>query len=269
MSSVVQKLRELKLTEYESRVYCALVEGGALTAEEVSKASGVPLTRVYSVLESLQAKNMVVEVAGRPKKFEALQPRIAMKGYVAHMRSIMEEGLRRLEERARELSTVLESIYWSKRLGPSSAEVLRQLASLGEMESYTKLMISTAEREVRILTYLFTWFDAVREELSEALRRGVEVKVLAHELSRTASRKVYEAKSVGVEVRVYAGEPYPIRGTIVDGRRAVFMPYMTVTPERPLLSLPYYSENVAVVRMLRDAFNYLWSSSRDLEARDL
>jgi len=262
----MQKLRELKLTEYESRVYCALVEGGALTAEEISKASGVPLTRVYSVLESLRLKNMVVEVAGRPKKFEALQPRMAMRGYLAHVRSIMEEELRGLEERARELSTILDSIYWSKRLGPSSAEVLRQLASLSEMESYTKLVISTAEREVCILTYLFTWLDTVKEELSEAIRRGVKVKALAHELSQRASREVYEAKSMGVEVRVYDGEPYPIRGTVVDNKRVVFVPYMTVTPERPLLSLPYYSENVAVVRVLRDAFNYLWSSSRNLEA---
>jgi len=243
-----------------------LVEGGALTAEEISKASGVPLTRVYSVLESLRLKNMVVEVAGRPKKFEALQPRMAMRGYLAHVRSIMEEELRGLEERARELSTILDSIYWSKRLGPSSAEVLRQLASLSEMESYTKLVISTAEREVCILTYLFTWLDTVKEELSEAIRRGVKVKALAHELSQRASREVYEAKSMGVEVRVYDGEPYPIRGTVVDNKRVVFVPYMTVTPERPLLSLPYYSENVAVVRVLRDAFNYLWSSSRNLEA---
>jgi len=262
----MQKLRELKLTEYESRAYCALVEGGALTAEEISKASGIPLTRVYSVLESLRLKNMVVEVAGRPKKFEALQPRIAMRGYVAYVRSIMEEELRRLEERARELSTVLDSIYWSKRLGPSSAEVLKQLASLSEMESYTKLVISTAEREVCILTYLFTWLDTVKEELLEAIKRGVQVKALAHELSQRASREVYEARSMGVEVRVYGGEPYPIRGTIVDDKRAVFMPYMTVTSERPLLSLPYYSENVAVVRVLRDAFNYLWSGSRNLEA---
>ena len=260
-------MKELKLTEYESRVYCALVEGGALTAEEISKASGVPLTRVYSVLESLQLKNMVVEVAGRPKKFEALQPRIAIKCYVAHVRSTMEEELHRLEERAQELSTVLESIYWSRRLGPGSAEPLKQLASLSEMESYTRLVTSTAEREVCILTYLFTWLDAVKEELSDALRREVRVKVLAHELSRTASRKVYEAKSMGIEVRVYDGEPYPIRGVVVDGKRAVFVPYMAITPERPLLSLPYYSENVAIVRVLRDAFNYLWSNSRDLEAQ--
>jgi len=218
------------------------------------------------VLESLQLKNMVVEVAGRPKKFEALQPRIAMKGYVARVRSMMEEELRRLEEKAQELSMVLESIYWSRRLGPSSAEPLKQLASLSEMESYTKLVILTAEREVCILTYLFTWLDTVKEELLEALERGVKVKALAHELSRTASRKVYEAKSMGIEVRVYDGEPYPIRGMVADDKRVVFLPYMAVAPERPLLSLPYYSESVAVVRMLKDAFNYLWSSSRELEA---
>ena len=266
MPSILQRLRELKLTEYESKVYYALVEGGALTAEEISKASGVPLTRVYSVLESLQLKNMVVEVAGRPKKFEALQPKIAMRGYVDHVRSMMEEKLRRLEERARELSTALESIYWSRRLGPSSVEVLKQLASLNEMESYTKLVISAAEREVLVLTYLFTWLDTVKEELSEALGRGVKVKVLAHELSQRASRKVYEAKSMGVEVRVYNGEPYPIRGVVVDDKRVVFVPCMTVRPERPLLLSPYYSENIAFVRMLRDAFNYLWSNSRGLEA---
>jgi len=264
MSDLAQRLKELKLTEYESKVYCALVEGGALTAEEISKTSGVPLTRVYGVLESLRLKNMVIEVAGRPKKFEALQPKIAMKGYVAYVRSMMDEELRRLEEKARELSTILESIYWSKRLGPSSTEILRQLASLSEMESYTKLVISRAEREACILTYLFTWLDVVKEELSEALKHGAEVKVLVHELSRSASKKAYEAKSMGAEVRVYSGEPYPMRGVIVDGKRAVFMFYMAVTPERPLLSSPYYSENIAVVRMLRDAFNYLWFNSHDL-----
>jgi len=261
----MRKLRELKLTEYESRAYHALVEGGTLTAEEISKASGVPLTKVYSVLESLQLKSMVVEVAGRPKRFEAVQPRTAMRNYVNYVRSMMEEELRRLEERAQELSTILESVYWSKRLGPSSAEVLKQLSSLSEMEGYTKLLTSMAEYEVCVLTYLFTWLGIIKEELLEALGRGAEVRVLAHESSRTASRRVYEAKSMGAKVRVYSGDPYPIRGVIVDGKRAVFVPYMTITPERPLLSLPYYSENVAVVRMLRDAFNYLWSNSRDLE----
>ncbi|MHC1600873.1 MAG: TrmB family transcriptional regulator [Candidatus Nezhaarchaeales archaeon] len=265
MSNVIDKLKELGLTEYESKVYYALIKNSGLTAEEISKASNVPLTRVYSVLTSLQSKGMVLEISGRPKRFEAVQPKLALRSYASYVKSMLEEELHRLEAKARELSLTLEPIYWNSRLSLGPPKTLKQLSSFSEMETYTKHMITSANQEIDILTYLFTWFDVVKEDLVDAITRGVEVKALIHRSSLELSKKPLEAKSIGVKVRLYDGDPYLIRGTITDFRRAVFALHLISMPGKPVVALPYYTENIAMTKLLVDAFNYIWLKSHDLE----
>ncbi len=266
MSDVVDKLKELGLTEYESKVYYALIKNSGLTAEEISKTSNVPLTRVYSVLTSLQSKGMVLEISGRPKRFEAIQPKLALRSYAAYVKSMMEEGLRRLEAKARELSLTLEPIYWNNRLSLSPPETLKQLSSFSEMEHYTKHMTASAKQEIDILTYLFTWLDVIKEDLIDAITQGVKVKALIHRSSLEISKKPFEAKAIGIEVRLYDGEPYPVRGMIVDFKKAAFILHLVAMPGRPVVALPYYTENVAMIKLLLDAFNYMWFKSHNLEA---
>lgn len=266
MSDAVERLKELGLTEYESKVYYALIRSSGLTAEEISKISNVPLTRVYSVLTSLQSKGMVLEISGRPKRFEAIQPKLALKSYTAYVKSIMEEELRRLEAKARELSLTLEPIYWNSRLSLSPPETLKQLSSFSEMEHYTKHIIASAKEEINILTYLFTWFDVVKEDLMDAIARRVKVKALIHRLSLKTSKKPFEAKAIGIEVKLYDGEPYPTRGMIVDSKKAVFILHLAAMPGKPIVALPYYTENIAMTKLLVDAFNHMWLKSHNLEA---
>lgn len=56
---VVSMLQELGFTEYEAKVYCALVRFPGSTGYETGGHSQVPRARVYEVLESLQEKGMV------------------------------------------------------------------------------------------------------------------------------------------------------------------------------------------------------------------
>lgn len=56
MERIVEKLGLIGLTEYEAKVYLALLEVHLNTATKVSEKSGVPRTRIYSVLESLARK---------------------------------------------------------------------------------------------------------------------------------------------------------------------------------------------------------------------
>jgi sugar-specific transcriptional regulator TrmB len=62
MERVLKKLRRVGLTEYEAKAYLALLNVHLSTAMQASEKSGVPRTRIYSVLESLKEKGWVREL---------------------------------------------------------------------------------------------------------------------------------------------------------------------------------------------------------------
>lgn len=75
MESVVKKLQQIGLTEYEARTYLALLDVHLNTATKISEKSGVPRTRIYSVLESLGQKGWIRIYSGVPLLFKAVDPR--------------------------------------------------------------------------------------------------------------------------------------------------------------------------------------------------
>ena len=74
MERIVEKLERIGLTEYEAKAYLALLEVHLNTATRVSEKSGVPRTRIYSVLESLAQKGWVRIYSGVPLLFKAAAP---------------------------------------------------------------------------------------------------------------------------------------------------------------------------------------------------
>ena len=74
MTSVVEKLRQVGLTEYEAKAYTALLNTHLSTATKVSEKSGVPRTRIYQVLEQLQQKGWIHIISGVPLLFKAVEP---------------------------------------------------------------------------------------------------------------------------------------------------------------------------------------------------
>ncbi len=67
-------LATLGLTDYEIRTYLALLEQGPLTALQISSDSGIPYSRVYDVLKSLEKKQFVTAGRGRPTLYVAKSP---------------------------------------------------------------------------------------------------------------------------------------------------------------------------------------------------
>jgi sugar-specific transcriptional regulator TrmB len=74
MSSVVEKLQRVGLTEYESKTYLALLNTHLSTATHASEKSGVPRTKIYTVLESLKDKGWVRAYSGVALLFKAEDP---------------------------------------------------------------------------------------------------------------------------------------------------------------------------------------------------
>lgn len=59
-----------------------IIENNALTASEIAKLSEIPQGRVYDVLDSLSKKGFCYVIAGSKKRYQAVNPEIAFKGYI-------------------------------------------------------------------------------------------------------------------------------------------------------------------------------------------
>ncbi|MEM3510511.1 MAG: helix-turn-helix domain-containing protein, partial [Nitrososphaerales archaeon] len=67
-------LEGLGLTEYEIKAYTTLIEYGEQTASDLSRNSGVPYSKIYEVLNSLEEKGWVEVERSRPSRFYPKPP---------------------------------------------------------------------------------------------------------------------------------------------------------------------------------------------------
>ncbi len=75
MESVAEKLQRIGLTEYEAKAYLGLLGDHLSSASKLSEKSGVPRTKIYQVLESLQRKGWIQVYSGVPLLFKAVNPK--------------------------------------------------------------------------------------------------------------------------------------------------------------------------------------------------
>ena len=70
------KLRKLGLTDYETKVYLALLEIGEGTSGDVIKKAGIHTGKIYEILESLKNKGLISEIIkNNIKQYSATEPK--------------------------------------------------------------------------------------------------------------------------------------------------------------------------------------------------
>ncbi|AUX07666.1 TrmB family transcriptional regulator [Halalkaliarchaeum desulfuricum] len=207
-------LRDLGLSEYEARAYRSLLRLGPTTAKELSRASEVPMGRIYDVLNSLEQYSLVrSQAASRPKKYVAVEPDAGLDRLLADRKEELERKAEQYEEVVDELSQELETAepvdghFWTAAVGPD--ETLDLLLE----------RISTAEREIVMVAGapaagldLGVIGEQITDELEEALDRGVSVSLLLSPdvvdgLPRSVGRRYTErlAQRENFSVRVATG----------------------------------------------------------------
>lgn len=192
-------LRDLGLSEYESRVYRALLRTGPTTAKELSRASGVPMGRIYDVLGDLEATELVrSQQASRPKKYAPVEPGTALSRLLEDRRREVEAELAQYEEAVDELTGRLEA--------SEPADGQFYTVGIGQEETIELLLerlAAATERIDMVVADVSPQFDIgevgvrLAEEIEAALGRGVAVYVLLSpplvEATPTAIQERYDA----------------------------------------------------------------------------
>jgi len=237
-------LRELGLTEYETETYLALLQGGVLTASEVSEQSNVPYSKIYEILNALEKKGWIEVEHGRPSKYFPKPPTEAL----AMTKLQFEEKLGNWE---RTVATELQPLFERREIREKpDIWILR-----GELNVLAKLqeMLGNVKNEIMIAVPLFAKpFAGVFANFLKGLHER-NVKVLFMAAGNAKDWNVEELGSVAdVRIRssMFGG------GVICDGKEALLM----LGEDKP--SLVIWSNHVGLVKFARDYFQYLWDSSR-------
>ncbi len=164
-------LMRLGLNRYEAKAYVTLLIRGVATASEISDLSGIPYTRVYDVLSSLESKGFVVSVPGRPMKFQALDPDIALKNLLEIHREKLMNELRTLEE------NVTKAMETLSRLKPGSREYesIMRLRGAVSIRNFIHQLIRKCSMRIAEVRPDNTPSVLSDDDLREAERKGINV----------------------------------------------------------------------------------------------
>ena len=69
-----KSLEKIGLTSYEIKTFSTLLKSGEVTASDLSQKSGVPYSKIYEVLGSLEEKGWIGSDDSRPTKYFAKSP---------------------------------------------------------------------------------------------------------------------------------------------------------------------------------------------------
>lgn len=160
--SLIDDLTQIGFTEYEARVYIALLRDHPATGYQLSKESGVPRSMVYEALGRLHARGAALEtVEGRATLYRPIAPNQLIAAHEAeHQRLVgsLQVGLNAL------YSAEVDDRVWTIS-GPT--------AVLG----YARQLLAGAQSEAH-LVLTDEDLNALRPELAAADGRGVAIHTL-------------------------------------------------------------------------------------------
>jgi sugar-specific transcriptional regulator TrmB len=160
--NLLDQLSALGFTEYEAKVYLALLSEHPATGYQISKSSGVPRSMVYEALGRLEARGAVLK--SDDEKATLYQP--------ISPGTILDRYEREARERAAALRTELLPLYNREESGR-----LWNFSGRREALSYAGELIDSAEHEL-MLVLTDADVAALRGRLGEAYAREVSLGVI-------------------------------------------------------------------------------------------
>jgi sugar-specific transcriptional regulator TrmB len=147
---LISKIRDyFDLNIYETKVWLALLGKGSASAGEIASISGVPRSRTYDVLESLEKKGFAIVKLGKPVKYLGVKPKIILEKLKNNVRYQAEEKIEVLSNiKESEEFAQLEELY-TVGINPVKREDLSaSIKGRATISSHLKEIIDSAEKEV-------------------------------------------------------------------------------------------------------------------------
>jgi sugar-specific transcriptional regulator TrmB len=246
-------MESLGLTGYEIKVYLSLVGIGSMIASDISKKSGVPYSKIYEVLSSLEDKGWLESDSSRPQKFFPKSPLTALEA----MRMRIESGIKDNESL---IMSELMPIYEKSGIKERPENwVVRGIYNIAAKVSE---IIQTCQQE--LLIALPQVAEDVAKPVQPMLRmlheRGVKITVLASEETNPDTvRAISRVADVKLKNNMFGG------GVIGDSRQVMILLGEGRGEKGSFEPIAIWAEHIGLARFAKDYFHYLWVDASNKE----
>ena len=240
---LVKQIKEyFNLNIYETKVWLALLGKGVASAGEIAEMSGVPRSRTYDVLESLEKSGFAVMKLGKPVKYIAVKPNIIVE-------KLKTNTLKNADEKVKILSKLKQTKEYSEleQLYNVGIEPIRQEDISGAIKgkstiyNHIKEILESAQKEVLICTSVnelmakSRFYSQVFDRLNKA---NIKIKIALsgeeREIKKINNKFKIKAKQLAIDARFYIADNDQIlfiisKGNMPDEEIAVWLntPFFT------------------------------------------
>lgn len=223
---LVKRIKEyFNLNIYETRVWLALLSKGIASAREVADISGVPRSRTYDVLESLEKRGFAITKIGKPVKYIAVKP-------VEVIEKMKLNTLTEAQEKVKSLATLhttqeyteLEQLHKTGISLVKTHEITGSVKGRSNILAKLRDLLENAQNEVVICTSIDDFEDKSRilmPTIEKISKSNVKLKLIfsgdTEKIRKLTSKLNIRPKHID----------NPARFFISDKKEVLFM----VTPE--------------------------------------
>jgi len=219
----IKKIRAyFDLNIYETKVWLAILSKGIASAGEIAELSGVPRSRTYDVLESLEKKGFVMAKIGKPVKYITVRP----KSVIEKLKS---NTLKNAKEKIETLSNLKETEEYKtlEELHKTNFDLIKHTKLSGEIRGKSEInskireIFENAENQVQICTHASDLINKSRifSNLFDNLRkRNVEINVALkgtpEEIQKANKKLNIKAKQTNLDAKFFISDNRELLFTI-------------------------------------------------------
>jgi len=150
----IQELRErFKLNIYEIKIWTSLLSRGIAAASELAVISGVPRSRCYDVLESLEKKGFIIMKIGKPIKYIAVEPEAVLDRVQKKLQEDAEQQIESVDKLSEtDIFKELELLHKTGIKKVNVEDITDYVVGRNKVNSFMKDMLLRAKKSVTIVT---------------------------------------------------------------------------------------------------------------------
>ena len=243
---LVKRIKEyFNLNIYETKVWLALLSKGIASAGEIAELSGVPRSRTYDVLESLEKRGFAIIKIGKPVKYISVKP-------VEVIEKMKNKTMQEANEKVSSLANLkgtkeyleLEQLHNAGISPIKSADITGSLRGRSNIISKIKELVENAKKEILICTSAEDFEDKSRvlaPVLQKLSRGNIKLKIAlsgdAEKIKKISAKFNLKVKPIDSKARLF----------VADKRVVLFMVTHENSEEEMgvWLDSPFFSESLA------------------------
>jgi len=245
-----KSLEKIGLTSYEIKTFSALLKTGELTASDLSQKSGVPYSKIYEVLGTLEEKSWISSDDSRPTKYFAKSPSTGLESTKQKMEN----------DFSKNQSIILnELVPLYEKSGTSEKPDIWVISGALNIAAKILEMVETCRNEVMI-ALPEAGEDLVKQALPKLRSlhdKGVDITILASDkIDKESIKAIKRVATVKIKKGLFGG------GIISDKKYVVILLGPEVAGENSSDIVAIWADHAGLAGFARQYFEYLLKDSK-------